>query len=65
MQDWNKTNNHNAVDTKPELLTINIEKGAMGFGFTIADSAYGQKVKQILDRPRCQDIVRGWHPGGD
>ena len=31
----------------------------MGFGFTIADSAYGQKVKQILDRERCLNLIEG------
>jgi len=31
----------------------------MGFGFTIADSAVGQKVKKILDRPRCKDLQEG------
>ena len=31
----------------------------MGFGFTIADSPYGQKVKQILDAPRCQGLQEG------
>ena len=31
----------------------------MGFGFTIADSAYGQKVKTILDRPRCKNLQEG------
>ena len=31
----------------------------MGFGFTIADSAYGQKVKKILDRPRCKTLQEG------
>ena len=45
--------------SKPELLTMNIVKGAMGFGFTIADSAYGQKVKQILDKPRCKTLQEG------
>lgn len=29
---------------KSLCLTMSIIKGAMGFGFTIADSAYGQKV---------------------
>lgn len=28
----------------PEFLTVEIVKGAAGFGFTIADSSYGQKV---------------------
>ena len=31
----------------------------MGFGFTIADSAYGQKVKQIMDKGRCQTLQEG------
>ena len=30
--------------SKPEILSINIVRGPMGFGFTIADSPYGQKV---------------------
>jgi len=34
-------------------------KGGMGFGFTIADSAFGQKVKKILDRPRCKNLNEG------
>jgi hypothetical protein len=45
--------------SKPEFLTISIVKGAMGFGFTIADSAYGQKVKKILDRQRCKNLMEG------
>ncbi|XP_026277849.2 membrane-associated guanylate kinase, WW and PDZ domain-containing protein 1 isoform X2 [Frankliniella occidentalis] len=47
------------VPAKPEFLTISIVKGAMGFGFTIADSAYGQKVKKILDRQRCKTLQEG------
>ncbi|CAL4060667.1 unnamed protein product, partial [Meganyctiphanes norvegica] len=42
--------------SKPEYLTIPIVKGSNGFGFTIADSAYGQKVKKILDRGRCKNL---------
>lgn len=37
--------NRNAV--MPEFLTVEIVKGAAGFGFTIADSSYGQKVSYI------------------
>ena len=37
-----------------DTASIPITKGGMGFGFTIADSAHGQKVKKILDRPRCK-----------
>ena len=33
-----------SVVSKPEILSINIVRGPMGFGFTIADSPYGQKV---------------------
>lgn len=39
---------------KPECLTMSIVKGAMGFGFTIADSAYGQKVCIILIKGVCR-----------
>ena len=45
--------------TNAEMLVIDIVRGDMGFGFTIADSAYGQKVKQILDRPRCKNLQEG------
>lgn len=50
---------YNPNMTKPEYLTIPIVKGSMGFGFTIADSAYGQKVKKILDRGRCKNLLEG------
>ena len=42
-----------------DMMTIPITKGGMGFGFTIADSAFGQKVKKILDRPRCKNLQEG------
>ena len=42
-----------------ELLQAHVVKGGMGFGFTIADSPYGQKVKQILDAPRCTELQEG------
>jgi hypothetical protein len=42
--------------SKVETLTMHIVRGEMGFGFTIADSAFGQRVKQILDKPRCKDL---------
>ena len=47
------------LTSPPQLLSIGITKGALGFGFTIADSAYGQRVKQILDRPRCKTLQEG------
>lgn len=43
----------------PEVHYVRVVKGPMGFGFTIADSPYGQKVKQILDAPRCKDLQEG------
>lgn len=42
-----------------EVLAIQIVKGAMGFGFTIADSATGQRVKKILDRTCCKTLQEG------
>ncbi|KAK3750152.1 hypothetical protein QZH41_004562 [Actinostola sp. cb2023] len=42
--------------TAPEVHYVKVVKGPMGFGFTIADSPYGQKVKQILDAPRCAEL---------
>lgn len=44
---------------KSDLVTARIVKGDMGFGFTIADSKYGQTVKKILDRRRCKDLLEG------
>ncbi|KFD65425.1 hypothetical protein M514_03814 [Trichuris suis] len=41
------------------VRTVHIVKGDMGFGFTIADSPYGQKVKKVLDRPRCHGLLEG------
>ncbi|XP_041347543.1 membrane-associated guanylate kinase, WW and PDZ domain-containing protein 1-like isoform X3 [Gigantopelta aegis] len=49
----------NMMNSKAESLVINIVRGPMGFGFTIADSPYGQRVKQILDRPRCKNLMEG------
>lgn len=47
------------MSSKPEFLSIAIVKGTMGFGFTIADSSHGQKVKKILDRQRCKNLMEG------
>lgn len=38
---------------------MKVVRGPSGFGFTIADSPYGQRVKEIVDRQRCQDLVQG------
>ncbi|XP_043283004.1 membrane-associated guanylate kinase, WW and PDZ domain-containing protein 1 isoform X2 [Venturia canescens] len=51
--------NSSPISTKSEFLSISIVKGAMGFGFTIADSSHGQKVKKILDRQRCKNLMEG------
>lgn len=50
-----------SIATQPELITVHIEKGDKGFGFTIADSlaGEGQKVKQIVDYPRCRGLKEG------
>uniref|UniRef100_A0A3B3U971 Membrane associated guanylate kinase, WW and PDZ domain containing 1 n=1 Tax=Poecilia latipinna TaxID=48699 RepID=A0A3B3U971_9TELE len=50
-----------AIATQPELITIHMEKGDKGFGFTIADSLTGggQRVKQIVDYPRCRGLKEG------
>ena len=50
---------HSNAIRQEDVSTVPITKGGMGFGFTIADSAYGQKVKKILDRPRCKTLQEG------
>uniref|UniRef100_A0A8C0IQJ0 Membrane associated guanylate kinase, WW and PDZ domain containing 2 n=1 Tax=Chelonoidis abingdonii TaxID=106734 RepID=A0A8C0IQJ0_CHEAB len=45
--------------TQAELMTVTIVKGAQGFGFTIADSPTGQRVKQILDIQGCPGLCEG------
>lgn len=42
-------------EEKPEILTMSIVKGSEGFGFTIADSAYGQKVVVRCFNLRCPE----------
>ncbi|KAF5907243.1 membrane-associated guanylate kinase, WW and PDZ domain-containing protein 1-like isoform X9, partial [Clarias magur] len=55
-----------SIATQPELITVHMEKGDKGFGFTIADCGAigsaiggGQKVKQIVDYPRCRGLKEG------
>ncbi|XP_016378717.1 membrane-associated guanylate kinase, WW and PDZ domain-containing protein 2-like isoform X3 [Sinocyclocheilus rhinocerous] len=43
----------------PELLSLTITKGAEGFGFTIADSPTGQRVKQVLEPQGCLGLCEG------
>uniref|UniRef100_A0A8C3PWF3 Membrane-associated guanylate kinase, WW and PDZ domain-containing protein 3 n=1 Tax=Chrysolophus pictus TaxID=9089 RepID=A0A8C3PWF3_CHRPC len=45
--------------SQPELVTIPLVKGPKGFGFAIADSPTGQKVKMILDSQWCQGLQKG------
>ncbi|KAL1021542.1 hypothetical protein UPYG_G00014590 [Umbra pygmaea] len=47
-----------SIAGQPELITVHMEKGDKGFGFTIADSLTGggQRVKQIVDYPRCRGL---------
>lgn len=42
-----------------ELLTLTMVKGVEGFGFTIADSAAGQRVKQVLEPLGCPGLCEG------
>ncbi|XP_010629568.1 membrane-associated guanylate kinase, WW and PDZ domain-containing protein 3 isoform X1 [Fukomys damarensis] len=46
-------------NSQPELVTIPLIKGPKGFGFAIADSPTGQKVKMILDSQWCQGLQKG------
>ncbi|XP_029317466.1 membrane-associated guanylate kinase, WW and PDZ domain-containing protein 2a isoform X5 [Cottoperca gobio] len=45
--------------TQGELLTLTMVKGVEGFGFTIADSATGQRVKQVLEPQGCPGLCEG------
>ncbi|CAB3406299.1 unnamed protein product [Caenorhabditis bovis] len=42
-----------------DLHEIEIFKGAEGFGFTIADSINGQRVKKILYPSQCPNLMEG------
>ncbi|KAG7326528.1 hypothetical protein KOW79_009929 [Hemibagrus wyckioides] len=44
---------------QPELVTVPLVKGPGGFGFAIADSPLGQKVKMILDAQWCRGLLKG------
>ncbi|CAK6439177.1 unnamed protein product [Pipistrellus nathusii] len=45
--------------SQPELVTVPLVKGPKGFGFAIADSPAGQKVKMILDSQWCPGLQKG------
>ena len=40
-------------------VRLSVVRGPKGFGFTIADSQYGQRVKEIFDRHRCRGLQEG------
>ncbi|XP_047659984.1 membrane-associated guanylate kinase, WW and PDZ domain-containing protein 2a isoform X12 [Tachysurus fulvidraco] len=42
-----------------ELIAVTIVKGPDGFGFTVADSDGGQRVKQVLEPQRCPGLCEG------
>uniref|UniRef100_A0A3P8S859 Membrane-associated guanylate kinase, WW and PDZ domain-containing protein 1 n=1 Tax=Amphiprion percula TaxID=161767 RepID=A0A3P8S859_AMPPE len=42
-----------------ELLTVTMVKGAEGFGFTIADSPTGQRVKQVPGTQGASGLIEG------
>jgi C-terminal processing protease CtpA/Prc len=48
-----------SVIRSAETVAIHIVKGNEGFGFTIADSIYGQRVKKILYPSRCPGLCEG------
>ncbi|XP_051890590.1 membrane-associated guanylate kinase, WW and PDZ domain-containing protein 3a isoform X2 [Pristis pectinata] len=48
-----------SAGSQPETLTIPLLKGPKGFGFAIADSPAGQKVKMILDSQWCKGLQKG------
>ncbi|XP_043932922.1 membrane-associated guanylate kinase, WW and PDZ domain-containing protein 3 isoform X2 [Protopterus annectens] len=54
-----RTSSASSGSSQPEVLTIPLVKGPKGFGFAIADSPTGQKVKMILDSQWCQGLHKG------
>jgi hypothetical protein len=44
------------LENHSRIYIIKIRKGDSGFGFTIADSPSGQRVKAIVDKQRCQNL---------
>ncbi|XP_036198572.1 membrane-associated guanylate kinase, WW and PDZ domain-containing protein 3 isoform X2 [Myotis myotis] len=48
-----------SAGSQPELVTVPLIKGPKGFGFAIADSPTGQKVKMILDSQWCPGLQKG------
>ncbi|EDV25800.1 uncharacterized protein TRIADDRAFT_24598, partial [Trichoplax adhaerens] len=55
----NLRNTDSPHQQSPEIITSNIAKGTMGFGFTIADSTFGQRIRSIMDNQRCRQLREG------
>ncbi|XP_034837035.1 membrane-associated guanylate kinase, WW and PDZ domain-containing protein 2 [Maniola hyperantus] len=53
-----RNNNGTSIEPGREFM-LTLRRGAAGFGFTIADSVHGQKVKKVLDRSRCAGLREG------
>ncbi|CAI2351680.1 unnamed protein product [Caenorhabditis sp. 36 PRJEB53466] len=53
------TENVYAAAKSRDLYEIDIFKGPEGFGFTIADSVNGQRVKKILFPSQCPNLMEG------
>ncbi|CAB3232997.1 unnamed protein product [Arctia plantaginis] len=49
----------NAMGGAGREFTLTLRRGNAGFGFTIADSVHGQRVKKVLDRSRCAGLREG------
>lgn len=43
----------------PKYQVVPVIRGPNRSGFTIADSHYGQRVKEIIDHNRCQGLYQG------
>ncbi|KAG8450871.1 hypothetical protein GDO86_003222 [Hymenochirus boettgeri] len=54
-----RTSMASSGNSLPELVTVPLLKGPKGFGFAIADSTMGQKVKMILDSQWCPGLQKG------
>ena len=47
---------HQPDNQYSRIYIIKIRKGENGFGFTVADSPSGQRIKSIVDKTRCQNL---------
>ncbi|XP_005987683.1 membrane-associated guanylate kinase, WW and PDZ domain-containing protein 3a isoform X2 [Latimeria chalumnae] len=58
-QQEQRTSLASSGSSQTEVVTIPLVKGPKGFGFAIADSPAGQKVKMILDSQWCRGLQKG------